>query len=399
MLEIALTSIIQRNPDAMSKILAGCEKVDTDWVKEYMDYLYGHISGKPSAKHARFRNMLDPTIRHFGQVLDTMVYFNGVPSFYGFISPSLILLSDHLKKYQQEIKDPATLNMVTKLSNAFALSQSVCKFVGNIPDNDAGQNLATKINANITANSKDVILVIGGWACNSIALAFINKTLIMSTLGVGGDPEAGTKIYTINNPAAITAQAIDTVIRGFGIGSSPTEVLSVIGEMVDQKPVFSIKQDLMPIDNCIFVNPRAIIQGALLVLDAYEKDGAATAENLPPLVAKMTTVYQDYLNSLYQNSTNELIKVMRNRELLHDKRIECCSLALEFINQHYKDKDSIKRCLDLKNVLEFVGLKEYYDANINPEAKQAMQKVTISEQEITAVRVIEQEYAMLGKKQ
>jgi hypothetical protein len=128
-------------------------------------------------------------------------------------------------------------------------------------------------------------------------------------------------------------------------------------------------------------------------------NGSATAENLAPLASKIEAAYQDYLNSLYKNSTDELIKVMRNREMLHDKRIECCDLAIEFINQHYKDQDSVKRCLELKNVLEFVGLKDYYLAKVTPEAKAAIQKVTISEQEITAVRVIEQEYTMLGKKQ
>jgi ankyrin repeat protein len=398
-LEIALTSIIQRDATTMDKILNGTQAEDKPWVKEYLDYLHGHISGNPSAKHAKFRDMLNPTIRHFGQVLDTMVYFNGIPSYYGFISPSLELLINHLKIYLQELTDQSTLSLFKAINGAFTFAQSTCKFVGNIPAKEAAATLAAKVTQNLSSNSRDLVIIPGGWSCNSVVLAIVNKTLIISNLGIGGDPESGTTIYAINNPAGITAATMATFINGLGDASSPTQILSVIGDLVEPKPLFSIKQSLVPLDNCIFVNPRAIIQGALLVLDCYQKNGSATAENLAPLASKIEAAYQDYLNSLYKNSTDELIKVMRNREMLHDKRIECCDLAIEFINQHYKDQDSVKRCLELKNVLEFVGLKDYYLAKVTPEAKAAIQKVTISEQEITAVRVIEQEYTMLGKKQ
>ena len=74
-------------------------------------------------------------------------------------------------------------------------------------------------------------------------------------------------------------------------------------------------------------------------------------------------------------------------------------LTLEYINQHYSEPEALQRCIQLKNALEFVGLKDYYNLNVLPEAKEAIQRVIIEEQEITAIRVIELEYEMLAKQQ
>lgn len=89
--------------------------------------------------------------------------------------------------------------------------------------------------------------------------------------------------------------------------------------------------------------------------------------------------------------TNELTRFMRNNELLQNKRIECCSLAIDYINQHYDDPAALERCIELKNALEFVGLKNFYINNISPDAKAAILNIMIQEQEATAIQVIEQE--------
>ena len=86
---------------------------------------------------------------------------------------------------------------------------------------------------------------------------------------------------------------------------------------------------------------------------------------------------------------------MRNHDLLQNKRIECCSLAIDYINQHYKDENSLSRCITLKNALEFVGLKNYYINNVTAEAQQAIRNLIIQEQEAIAIMVIEQEAAMI----
>jgi len=400
-LEIALTSILQRDASIKDMIIAGTPKDGVQWIQEYLDFLYGFAIGKPSGRPAKFRDVLNPPIRHFGQVLDTMVYFNGTPSHYGFVSPSLDLLSTHLHIYLNEIKakDAEVATLFKAVSEAFAFSQKTCKFHGNLPTANAAEILSSQIVANLSRNNNDIILLTGGWAGNSVALAFINSTLIYTNLGIGGDPAQGTKIYNINNKEAIKSIVINSFLRGLGDASSPINILGLIGDMVEAKPIFTLTQALTPIDNCIFVNPRAIIQGILLVYAAYQKNHKLEVTTLTELAPKIATYYQDYVNSLYKNSTDDLSKFMRNQELIKNKRIECCSLALEYINQHYDNHESLKRCIDLKNALEFVGLQDYYNANVLPNAKAAIQKVVIREQELTAIKVIELEYALLGKQQ
>jgi hypothetical protein len=398
-LEIALTSIIQRDDAVIDKIMAGTPKDDANWIREYLDYLHGFVIGKPTGKPAKYRDVFNPPIRHFGQVLDTMVYFNGTPSHYGFVGPSLELLNAHLQTYTKELQDANAIELFKMIASTFDFTQKTCKFQGNLPTNNAAETLTTQILTNLDKNNKDIIFLPGGWAGSSVAIAFINNILIFTNLGIGGDPAQGTKIFAITNKTAITPKTMNTFLRGLGNATSPIEVLALIGEIVDAKPLFTLNQSLTPIDNCIFVNPRAIIQGMLLVLDANQKHGSATAENLPPLADKINELYKAYVNSLYKHSTADLAKFMRNQELLQNKRIECCSLALEYINQHYDNHEALKRCIELKNALEYVGLKDYYNANILPEAKAAIKKVMIREQEITAIKVIELEYAMLGKQQ
>ncbi len=395
-LEIALTCIIQRNPDIIGKLVAVDEENKNEWVKKYLDFLNDYINGKLDAEISSLHDVFDPTIRHFGQILDTMTYFNGTPSHYGFISPSLDVLTRHFKIFINELKEPITAGFFRSIAEAFEYCQKTCNFHGNLPTNTAADSIAKRINTNLAGSNKMVTFVIGGFAGNSLALAFINKTVIFSNLGIGGDPNAGTKIFTINNPANITSTAIDSFMRGLGNASAPTDILALLGDMVDPNPLFTIKQSLAPIDNCIFVNPRAIIQGMLLVLDAYQKNNSLTADILAIAASKAEATYLDYLNSLYKNTTQELSKFMRNHEALKVKRIECCSLALDFINQHYNNQESIRRCIELKNALEFVGLKHLFDKTVLPEAKAAIQKVMIRDQEITAVKVIEQERAMMA---
>ena len=84
-------------------------------------------------------------------------------------------------------------------------------------------------------------VLFGGWAGNSVALAFINNTVVFSNLGIGGSPEAGTKIYTVNNQAGINAIMIgETLISGLGNATSPVEILALLGK-VDPKPLYIFK--------------------------------------------------------------------------------------------------------------------------------------------------------------
>jgi len=397
-LEIALTSIIQRDPNTIAKIMAVVtEPNDQAWVQNYLDYLNAYISGNTSGRSRKVRDVINPTVRHFGQILDTLVYFNGTPSHYGFLSPSLEVLTVHLQKYLKDLQNPEEKALFTAIAKAYENTDQACKFHGNLPSKpNAADAITAQILSNIKINSKDVTVVFGGWAGNSIAIAFINKILVFSNLGTGGDPEQGTKIYSITNPTAITTQAINSFIHGLGNAAAPAEILALLGDMIDPKPLFVINQALNPIDNCIFVNPRAIIQGILLVLNALQK-GSVTAETLATAATKAAATYILYVNDLYKSSTYDLSNFMRNHELLKNKRIECCSLALEYINQHYLEPDALPRCIDLKNALEFVGLREYYNNNISPAAKLKIQSQVIHEQELTAIQVIQKEAEILAK--
>lgn len=395
-LEIALISMIQRNHEIIRTILNAPSDYDLTWVAEYLEYLNSYVSGEPKTPRLRYHEVLNPPIRHFGQVLDTLAYFNGLPSHYGFLSPSIDILSNHLERYLQELSNNQTLSETfSKIAAAYKKTQELCNYYANLPSNmAAAKTLCGQITTNIKSNSKDVVVLFGGWAGNSVAIAFVNNTLIFSNLGIGGNPDAGTKIFNIKDPNAITEDAINLFICGLGNATAPGEIIDAIGNFVDPTPIFTLKQTFNPIDNCIFVNPRAVIQGILLVLGAYQKDGKATAANLAALANSVADMYNSYVNSLYQFSAADLAKFMRNHELLQNRRIECCALAIDYINQHYKEPEAIGRCIELKNALEFVGLKDFYTSSIDPAAKAAIQTLMIHQQEATAVRVIEQENAL-----
>lgn len=396
-LEIALASILQRDPKSAQTILSAFDS-DTDkaWAKEYLDYLNAYIN-QGSTKVRAFRDLLNPTVRHFGQILDTLVYFNGTPSHYGFISPSLAVLTSHLQKYASSTSNSDEQEMFNKIARAYDSTARNCNFHGNLPGNkQCAETIANHIKSNIKLTNKDVTVVFGGWAGNSVALAFINNYVIFTNLGIGGDPDQGSQIYTIANADAITSESIYTFICGLCDAAPAQAILALIGDVLEPNPIFTLKQPLNPIDNCIFVNPRAIIQAIVLVLSALKKDNTLTPTNLGTCEAKAQATYNAYVNDLYQHFTNDLAQFMRNPELVKNRRIECCFLALEYINQHYLEQDALPRCVELKNALEFVGLKEYYNANVSSEARAKIQSFIISTQEKDAILVIEKETKLIA---
>lgn len=395
-LEIALTSMIQSNDNIIKIILANAD--NAKWLSEYLLYLQGYVNGSinESKVDSKYHEVLNPPLRYFGQVLDTISYFNGLPSHFGFLSPSIENLTKHLQIYSQELLDETAAALFNKIAKAYAFSADTCKYHGNLTTTpDCEMILAAQITKNINNNYNPVV-VFGGWAGNSVTIAFVNKYLIFSNLGVGGNPESGTKIYAINNPDAITPDLIASFMNGLGLAASPNTILAKFSDIVAIEHIYTIAQDLNPIDNCIFVNPRAIIQGILLVLNTYNTNKNITFDTLDSQSKHISTMYTSYVNSLHEHFIKNLTSFMRDHELLKNKRIECCSLALDYINQHYNDPDALARCIELKNALEFVGLKKFYVNNISEEAKDAILDATIQQQEAKALQVIEQEYAIVA---
>lgn len=392
-LEIALTSMLQRNPDTLSKILATQIKHDTSWVKDYLDYLNSYITGIPAPPPTKYHEILNPLIRHFGQVLDTLAYFNGFPSSYGFLSPSIEILSAHMPLYVEDLLDARSKKLFNEIAAAFNFTRETCKYYGNFATTEnAASILANQIATN--SNGKGVIVLFGGFAGNSVAIAFINKFMVLSNLGIGGNPTAGTKIYNIINPTAINSELINTFMQGLGNATDPQIVLNLLGNVVDANPIFTIKQSVTTLDNCIFVNPRAVIEGILLVLSVLEKQQSITADALNAEANNIHNQYLDYVDSLYKYSAADLASFMRNSDILQNRRIECCALAIDYINQHYTDPRSLQRCIELKNALEFVGLKNFYLNDVIPEAQAAIQQLIIQQQEAVALQVIELENSM-----
>lgn len=381
-LEIALTSMLQRDPELMNKILAQAAEHDKIWINEYFTHLSENLQGLPASnKSNRYSEVLNPTIRQFGQALDTLVYFNGIPSHYGFIAPSLDILCRQLKNSGKDL---------VEISQAFEFARTTCIFTGNLPNNpDAAKTMTSQISNSMRGNSFNPTILFGGWAGTCVALAFIKNHLVIA--------DFETKIYTITNPAAITNEAIESFINGLGKATSAATILALLGDIVDAKPIYLIKHQANPVDNCIFVNPRAVIQGALLVFSSYKQNGNATAENLNAMAVRAADIYNSFVNSLYKTAINDLAKFVRNNNIIKNKRIECCSLALEYINQHYMDPEALPLCIELKNALEFVGLGAFYTRNIIPEAQDKIQAQMIRNQELTAIEVINQENALLAK--
>lgn len=399
-LEIALISMIQNDETIIDKILEVTPESGLEWLTDYLDHLQSYVYGIPNVKQIKYHEVLNPPFRHFGQVLDTLSYFNGLPSHYGFLSPSITNLTAHLKSYSSELIDATTQALFSAISAAYSFSYDNCKFHCNLPmAPKAAELMRAQIISNINSKGPNVVVVFGGWAGNSVTIAFVNNTLIFSNLGTGGSPNAGTKFFKINNPGAITEQFIDNFMRGLGNAASPTSILAQMADIVDEKPIYILPQSLNPIDNCIYVNPRAIVQGLLMVLMAYTKSNTLSASNLAAVANAVNDLYKDYVDSLYKYSAVSLARFMRNHELLQNKRVECCSLAIDYINQHYKDDNALQRCIELKNALEFVGLKSYFINNVEPEAQQAIRDLIIHQQEATAIKVIEQEAAMTIQQQ
>ena len=112
------------------------------------------------------------------------------------------------------------------------------------------------------------------------------------------------KYLPSSDPDNITQTAIDTFLRGLGNAADPNSILALIGDIVNPEPIYVINQELTPIDNCIFVNPRAIIQGILLVAEAYQKNEVITQENLSTLATKNAETYEAYVNSLSMQSAD-----------------------------------------------------------------------------------------------
>ncbi len=397
-LEIALISMIQREPDFINRVLKNTNIAEVAWLKEYLEYLQSYVIGNPKKTKLLHHEVLNPPLRQFGQVLDTLAYFNGLPSHYGFLSPSIEILSNHLQKFCDELSDGVPYKEIFfNIYDAYASTQQVCQYYGNLPTNsEAAKVITTKIKQNLTANTNRAVVLFGGWSGNSIALAFVKNILIMSNLGIGGTPDAGTKIFIISKPENISIEIIDSFIRGLGNATAPYTILDNIGSFVEAKPIFTLKQAFNPIDNCIFVNPRALVQGLILVLSVLNKDGKISEDSLNSLDAQAADIYTTYVNSLYIFSTADLAKFMRNNKLLQNRRIECCALALDYINQHYRDPEALARCIELKNALEYVGLKEFYNSSIDHDAKKAIQDFIIHQQEATAMEVIQIESNMMS---
>jgi hypothetical protein len=393
-LEIALTSMIQRDPTVVERILSMKTKYDMGWILDYLKYLYSYVVDQPIVPTI-YHELLNPPIRNFGQVLDTLAFFNGFTSHYGFLSPSIEILTAHLSLYINDVVDNEARDIFGKISQAFTWSHDVSKFYGNLPTNEGAANIIAKqIATNIHGNNKTPVIVFGGFAGNAINIAFINKYLIVTNLGIGGTPAKGTKIFAITQPEAITVQAINTFLRGLGDATDPNIVLGALGEIVDPNPIYSIKQSFNPVDNCIFVNPRAMVEGLLLVLKAFATSTTLASDNLATAEKQIADLYQNYVNSLQRYSVEDLTTFMRNDELLQNKRIECCALAIDYINQHYKEPGSLENCLALKNALEYVGLKSFYESEVVPEAHEAIRNLMIQQQEAAALKVIEFEQTL-----
>lgn len=394
-LEIDLISMIQRDAHTIDIILGAKPNDDLTWLADYLEYLNSYIVGEPVQKSLHYHDVLNPPIRHFGQVLDTLAYFNGLPSHYGFLSPSIEILTNHLQIYTEDMFDENIKSMFNIIANAYANTNNICEFYGNLPTTaDCATKLAHKITGNIAAKNRDVVVLFGGWAGNSVSIAFIENYLIFSNLGIGGNPNAGTQIFNIKNPNGINEKMVTTFICGLGNATAPSAVLALLGNIVEPQPIYSIRQTFNPIDNCIFVNPRAVIQGILLILYAYAKDGKINADNLKQSDAQVAEIYGIYVDSLYKYSANDLANFMRNDEILQNKRIECCALAIDYINQHFREPAALERCIELKNALEFVGLGDFYISSVDPEAQSAIQQSMIHQQEAIAIKVIEQENAL-----
>lgn len=386
-LEIALLSILQRDSENLNRILENCTQDDLVWLGDYLSYLYSYAQGE--ARAPTERDVINPPLRHFGQVLDTLVYFNGLPSYYGFLSPSLEILLQHLSTFADE-------DILGSIYRSFALTFSTCDFHGNYPRaENAAPQLHEIIQQNITSNSVEPVILIGGWSGNALAIAFINNYLLLSNLGNAGDLEHGTYIYRINNPQEISIDFIDYYINGLSSAADPRKILNYISNFVDYEPVYKVEQSSLAIDNCIYVNPRIIIESLMLVLKAFQKHGGISQEILDEIRQGISISYKEFIDALYRSSTENLAVFMKSNDLLRNKRLECCSLALEYINQHYQDPNALPRCIELKNALEYVGLQDYYIQEIKDEARDAIQNQMIHEQELAAVEVIRQEQELL----
>lgn len=389
-LEITLTSILQRDSNAFDRIISYAPSEHAAWVTKYLSYIKDHAQQSDAQLLRKLRDLFAPPIRHFGQILDTLAIFDGVPSYYGYIAPSLNAIIDNLNKFVSELPDDnETKQIFTTISDGMKECAESCKFIGNIATNEnCSTRLQTKISRNINSLEHQLVMLCGGFAGNCVNIAYVDRYLIYTNYGIGGNPNSGIQIYEIEHPENITVERINRFINGLGYAQDPNAIIADLETIINPTPIYILQGSVPPNDNCILLNSRACIQGIILLLHSIYNNKPITADGLKESEPMCQELYQQFVLTMKKNTSSELVEFIRNPELFRNNRLQCCSLAVRYINQHFEDKNSVATCIELKNALEFVGLKDYLYSNLHPEAYKNILEYTIRQQELTALQVI-----------
>ncbi len=344
-LELSIINLLQRNKsnfDTLTNKLSETNKLE---ISSYLQYLSQTLNGDKVFYKHKYRNIINPPVREFGQHLDTISNFKGIPSYFGLFGSSIVTLTDHLiymaKNESNKIFD--------KIALAFGKTQNYCEFYGNMPQQS---NFETKLvnNALSAYETNGIAIIFGGWAGNSVSLCIVGKKLIIANAGYGAiiNPETQNiiiKIYDIKNIHKIDKTFVQNWSYGLANELSPGTCYGLLSDIIDINNVDnSLEIPLQLFDNGVCINTKSSIL-AILYLVTNNKENAYQ-------------LYADYIHSLHDFTVNKLISHMTDKYVFIEHRNECCILAISYINNYYLETDHhfINRIYKLYNALEYIGL-------------------------------------------
>ncbi|MCS5710951.1 hypothetical protein [Candidatus Berkiella aquae] len=143
---------------------------------------------------------------------------------------------------------------------------------------------------------------------HAVGVAIQGEYLIYCNRGYGLlDEHAGTKIYKLNGP--IDAETIRKIIRAFNNSKSTIEDLhETLNRVVDlASPIASLPSKSQEHGNCAFANPKATIEGMLVLL----QNGKGDEQNIRKIVNASDKTYEKSYKNLTKHirdaNVNEII--------------------------------------------------------------------------------------------
>lgn len=238
-----------------------------------------------------------------------------------FASTSLGHLADYIQSYYEAHPSP----LVAKILAAFKLSYSLIT-----PNHNYYQEVAELTFFNKFC-SNELVYFSSGWSGHTIGLALYGDYLVYTNRGEGGAKD-GCRIFKIKNRKLVTPELIKSLLS-FNYNSA-AEFHEALSQIVNLwAPVMSFKSKKQKYDTCSFVNPKAIFE-ALIVLLQLQPTARVEELKVQSNLEKDRSKYKAFTEFVRKTEIHKLTKRMtfaKNPVLI----AFYAALVKEIIYQHY----------------------------------------------------------------